>query len=263
MKSKLLGTEVKYTIYLPADYNTSQRNYPVVYLLHGGGDDDTGWVQFGEIQRYADQAIASGEIPPMIIITPDAKRTYYINDYQGKVRYEDMFVQELIPFIDSKYRTRPEKRYRGISGLSMGGYGALMYSMRHPELFSSCAAFSAAVRTDEEIASMEANRYETGLGKLFGEALQKEARLTPHYRQYSILDIIKTKPVEELKKVKYYLDCGDDDFLTIGNALLHAEMTKYSIPHEFRVRDGAHTWTYWRTGIINGLKFIGDGFRQI
>src|SRR5512138_2772371 len=114
--SAVLGRDVAYAVYVPADYAASTRRYPVVYLLHGYTDDESGWVQFGEVSLAADRAIAAREIPPMIIVMPDGGVTWYINDYAGKVRFEDMFVQEFIPFIDTTYRTRPTKEYRGISG---------------------------------------------------------------------------------------------------------------------------------------------------
>ena len=91
IKSQILGKNVAYTLYLPPDYESSRRSYPVVYLLHGYTDDDTGWIQFGEVNRYADKAIASGEIPPMIIVMPDGGVSWYINNYDGAVKYEDFF----------------------------------------------------------------------------------------------------------------------------------------------------------------------------
>eukprot|EP01136_Pigoraptor_vietnamica_P033216 Opistho-1_new@95855 len=100
VKSAIMGKDVHYTVYLPADYETSSRNYPVVYLLHGYTDDNTGWLQFGEINRYADKAIAEGVIPPMIIVMPDADSTWYINSYDGKEKYEDFFVKEFMPSIE-------------------------------------------------------------------------------------------------------------------------------------------------------------------
>ena len=78
----------------------------------------------------------------------------------------------------------------------------------------------------------------------------------------SVIDMVKSKPVEELNKVRYYFDCGDEDFLAIGNATLHIEMRKKNIPHEYRVRDGAHTWSFWRHSLPIGLKFIGESFRR-
>src|SRR6476661_6047653 len=136
VKSNVLNRPVRYTIYLPSDYETSQRAYPVVYLLHGYTDDNTGWLQFGEINRYADKAISEGIIPPMIIVMPNADSSWYINSYDGKENYEDFFIKEFMPAIEKSYRIKGEKRYRGIAGLSMGGYGTLTLSLKHPDLFS-------------------------------------------------------------------------------------------------------------------------------
>lgn len=260
-KSKILNEEVRYTIYLPPDYYTNMRRYPVVYLLHGYTDDETAWIQFGEANITADQAIVNRQIPPMIIVMPDAKLTWYINDYEMKYPYEDMFIKELIPYIDATYRTRPKKEYRGISGLSMGGYGSLMYSMRYPDLFVACAAFSAAVHTDGEMIKND-DWYNTKLAGLIGKNLKGHDRLTDHWRDHNPLDMVKNKSVDELQKVRYYIDCGDDDFLFRGNAALHVIMREREIPHEFRIRDGEHSWIYWRTGLLEGLKFIGGNFNR-
>jgi S-formylglutathione hydrolase FrmB len=198
----------------------------------------------------------------VIIVMPDGGVSWYINDYQNKVRYEDMFIREFIPHIDSTYRTRPTRDYRGISGLSMGGWGALMFAMRHPDQFAACAAFSAAVWADEEITSIEQPLYDRLFGEIFGPKLAGKDRLTPHLRKYHSLDLAKTLPEESLKKVRYYIDCGDDDFLTKGNSFLHLVLRDRKIPHEYRVRDGGHTWAYWRSGIEEGLKFIGESFHR-
>jgi len=123
--SKIVSYPVKYSVYLPSDYLTSQRNYPVMYLLHGYSDDETGWIQFGEANEAADKGIEEGAFPACIIIIPDGKVTWYCNSSDGKDRWEDMFVKELIPFVEKEYRIRAKKEFRAIAGLSMGGYGAL------------------------------------------------------------------------------------------------------------------------------------------
>ncbi len=108
--SKILNKDVKYTIYLPPDYTSSDRTYPVVYLLHGYTDDNTGWLQFGEINRYADKAIAEGTIPPMIIVMPNGDSSFYINSYDGKEMYEDFFIKEFMPSIEKTYRGKSRKK---------------------------------------------------------------------------------------------------------------------------------------------------------
>src|SRR5580693_114443 len=131
VNSKILKSERKYAVYLPPDYETSGRSYPVLYLLHGGGDDQTGWVQFGEVLNITDKAIKEGTATPMIIIMPDANtgRRGYFNDPKGDWNYEDFFFKELVPYVEKKYRIKGEKHFRAVAGLSMGGGGSFMYAL--------------------------------------------------------------------------------------------------------------------------------------
>lgn len=260
--SKILGKAVRYALYLPPDFGTSERKYPVVYLLHGYGDDETGWVQFGEVNRLADKAIAEGTIPPMIIVMPDGQKDFYVNAFDGKVKYEDFFVQEFLPAIEKQYPIRAEKRYRGIAGLSMGGYGTLVMALKHPDLFAACAPLSAATWTDEEIKAFPKEDYDRFFSALFGPATPEGNRLTPAWQQNSPITLVKTGDLEKLKTVRYWLDCGDDDFLIAGNCALHLAMKDKKIPHKFMVRHGVHNWPYWRSGIIPALAFIGESFHQ-
>ena len=262
IRSTILNRPVKYTIYLPFDYETSQRTYPVVYLLHGYTDDHTGWLQFGEINRYADKAIYDGTIPPMIIVMPNGDSSWFINSYDGKEKYESFFINEFIPAIEKIYRIKAEKRYRGIAGLSMGGYGTLNYSFKYPAVFAAAASLSAAVRNDSAIVKLSDIEWENTFGQLYGKGLKGIARLTKAWYDNSLLKIVETKPASELKTVRYWIDCGDDDYLTTGNCLLHIGLIEKGIPHEFRVRQGTHNWTYWRTGITDALQFIGQSFHQ-
>jgi enterochelin esterase-like enzyme len=262
IKSTILNREVHYTIYLPSDYYTSERNYPVTYLLHGHGDADDGWIQFGEVNRLADDAIKTGKIPPMIIVTPDGFGSFYINAADGSFNYEDFFIKELIPHIEKTYKVKAEKRFRGISGLSMGGYGSLLYALKYPELFAAAAPLSAAIWTPDQIKEMSKSQFDGYFINSIGKNLMGADRLTPTWLANSPLGLIDKKTKEELSSVRYWIDCGDDDFLTIGNAQLHIALTNKNVPHEFRMRDGAHNWTYWRTGIIDALAFIGDSFHQ-
>lgn len=262
VSSEILGKEVRYTVYLPFDYQSSNRYYPVVYLLHGYTDNDMGWIQFGEANLILDEAIAKRELTPMILIMPDAGVSWYINNFNNSVRYEDFFINEFIPYIEKQYRIRAEKRYRGIAGLSMGGFGSLIYSLRHPDIFTACAAFSAAVYTKEQIIASDSSRWKIIDAQLYGPDLYGEDRLTGHLLSYNPIYLVENSDLQKLKSVKYYLDCGDDDFLTVGNASLHIAFQKRGLYHEYRVRDGMHNWTYWRTGLVDGLKFIGDNFHQ-
>lgn len=260
--SKILGKEVKYTIYLPHDYETSNRYYPVVYLLHGLNDNEVGWIQFGEANRIADECIANGEIPPMILVMPDGGVSYYINSFDGKVKYEDFFMNEFIPFIEKKYRIHAEKKYRGISGLSMGGYGTVILALKYPEKFVACAAFSPVLFSETFMKQADDKKFNSYYAPLFGSYEKGVKRLTDHYRKNNPFDFTKAKEKGAYNDLKIYIDCGDDDYLTDDNCLFNIQLNQLEIKHEFRMRDGAHTWSYWRSGLPNGLKFIGESFHK-
>ena len=256
VKSKILNMDRKFAIYLPPDYETSQRSYPVLYLLHGGGDDQTGWVQFGEVQHITDKAIREGSATAMIIVMPDANtgRRGYFNDVKGDWRYEDFFFQELMPFIEKTYRTKNEKRYRAISGLSMGGGGSFMYALHRPELFAAACPHSASTGpTTVPDAKTALARNNPGL---------TDTAIASYYNRHSALALVNNMPDSTKRSVRWYIDCGDDDFLYEGNSLVHIAMKKREIPHEFRIRDGAHNWTYWRTALPAVLEFVSMSFRQ-
>jgi enterochelin esterase-like enzyme len=257
MPSKILKMDRKYAVYLPPDYETSQRSYPVLYLLHGAGDDQTGWVQFGEVLTIADAAIKSGDATAMVIVMPDANTGTrgYVNDVKGEWRYEDFFFQEFMPYIESTYRIKGDKRYRAIAGLSMGGEGTFIYALHHPELFSAACPLSAATGP----ASIEdLKNYRLWQGVEGISDADKEA----YFKKYSVLNLIENMPDDQKKSVRWYIDCGDDDFLYEGNSLVHIAMRKKEIPHEYRVRDGRHSWVYWRAALPEVLSFVSMGFHQ-
>jgi enterochelin esterase-like enzyme len=257
MSSKILDSDRKYAVYLPADYATSERNYPVLYLLHGSGDDQTGWVQFGEVLHIADKAINDGKATPMIIVMPDANTGTrgYTNRPDIKWNYEDFFFQEFIPYIEKTYRIKSEKRFRAISGLSMGGEGAFVYALHHPEMFSSACPLSAATGplNLEDLKTYAQRRGMKDVG---------DKDLETYFNNYSVLNLINKMPADQKKAVRWFIDCGDDDFLFEGNSLVHIAMRKNDIPHEFRIRDGAHNWTYWRASLPVVLEFVSDAFHQ-
>lgn len=256
LPSKILKMERKYAVYLPPDFETSGRTYPILYLLHGSGDDQTGWVQFGEVLRITDKAIADGTATPMIIIMPDGNtgRRGYFNDLKGDWNYEDFFFQELMPYVEKKYRVKSEKKFRAIAGLSMGGGGTLMYAFHHPELFSSACPLSASV------GPLTLDDAKKTVTRALPNAPDSVA--TNYYNRFSAIALANNMPEKDKKAIRWYIDDGDDDFLYEGNALLHIAMVKKAIPHEFRIRDGGHTWTYWRGSLPKVLEFISDAFHQ-
>src|SRR5690349_5922018 len=201
MPSKILKGERKYAVYLPPDYETSQRSYPVLYLLHGAGDDQTGWVQFGEVLHIADNAIRDGKATPMIIVMPDANtgQRGYFNDIKGEWRYEDFFFQEFMPYVEKTYRIKGEKRYRAVSGLSMGGGGTFTYALHHPELFSSACPLSAntgPLTLDDARTQLRRN-----------DANLADSLITKFYNRQSVLALISSMPDSMKRSVRWYIDC--------------------------------------------------------
>lgn len=256
LPSKILNMERKYAIYLPPDYESSTRSYPVLYLLHGGGDDQTGWVQFGEVLHITDKAIAEGKATPMIIIMPDANTTRrgYSNNASGTWLYEDFFFKELMPFVEKKYRIKGEKRFRAIAGLSMGGDGSFTYALHHPELFSSACPLSAGTGPlTLEIAKTNVRRF---------DSTATDTQVEAFFNRQSVPLLVNNVPDSLKRAVRWYIDCGDDDFLYEGNSLVHIAMRKKEIPHEFRIRNGGHTWTYWRQALPEVLEFVSQAFHQ-
>jgi enterochelin esterase-like enzyme len=254
MQSKILKMDRKFAIYLPPDYETSQRSYPVLYLLHGYGDDQTGWVQFGEVLTIADAAIKSGKATSMIIVMPDANTGTigYVNDAKGDWRYEDFFFQEFMPYIEKTYRIKPDKHYRAVAGLSMGGGGSFIFALHHPELFSSACPLSAAtdVRVIDSLNNFKYTKGVTGKAR------------ADYYKNYNAVSLIENMPADQKNAVRWYIDCGDDDFLYEGNCLVHIAMRKKEIAHEFRIRNGVHNWVYWRTALPEVLEFVSMAFHQ-
>jgi len=259
VKSKILKMDRKYAIYLPAGYDQDDRSYPVLYLLHGSGDNHTGWVQFGQVQYIADKTIAEGNAAPMIIVMPDADTGTkgYFNAIDGNFNYENFFFKELIPHIEKTYRVRSERRYRAVSGLSMGGGGTIFYALHQPDLFAAAAPLSAST------GNWDLEQFKTNAKK--SKPDRSEKQIEDYFNRHSIASMIKHVPEAELKKIKeirWYISCGDDDFLYEGNSNLHVLFRKNEIPHEFRVKDGGHTWTYWRNELPLVLEFVSKSFTQ-
>ena len=259
MHSETLSENVKYSVYLPPGYHTSDESYPIVYLLHGYGGDETSWVVDGDVNRITSAAIDTGLISPMVIIMPNADNTWYVNDIDGNYKWSDMFFEELLPFVEDTFRIKAEKKYRGVAGLSMGGHGALLFSLQYPELFAGCVALSAGLWTEEAMLETPIANYNKYFGHIFGMR-EENNPLSDHFTDNCVLTLMENDTIENLKTVAYWIDCGDDDFLTQVNAELHILMKEREIPHEYRVRDGAHTWEYWRTGLTPGLMFLSQQF---
>ena len=257
LESKILKGERKYAIYLPPDYETSERTYPVLYLLHGLGDDQMAWIQFGEVKQIVDESINSGKATPMIIVMPNANtgRSGYFNWIRkDDWNYEDFFFKELMPYVERKYRIKGAKRYRAIAGNSMGGGGSFIYAMHHPDIFGSACPLSAWFWWSDF------NEFKEKFAK--DDLNIGEEKLMQYYKKNHPLELVKSVSVDDLNSVRWYIDCGDWDFCSEGNSSMHVEMKKAEIKHEYRVKDGNHNWSYWREALPSVLYFVSDGFHK-
>ncbi len=252
MQSSVLEVERNYSIYLPKSYTIETgRRYPVLYLLHGVWGDHTNWVERGHIQDVANQLIDGEQSVEMIIVMPDAGTEWdgYFN--MDGWPYETYFFTELIPHIESSYRTKEGRQYRAIAGLSMGGGGATVYGQKYPGMFASVYAISALMTLDE--------------GGGLAERDHKIAELNRTVRENDAVRFVATSDEEtreKLRTVRWFVDCGDDDFLLHGNLEFVKEMQNARIPLQFRVRDGGHTWEYWHSALYKILPFVSFGFMQ-
>ena len=255
MESKLLGAVKEYSIYLPDGYDKSDRSYPVLYLLHGANGTHTSWPTSGNAKRIIDGVIKEGRSVPMVIVMPDASGEG--KDHNGlnfgyfdqtNWPYERHFIEEFIPYIESTYRIKADKRTRAIAGLSMGGYGTMFYTMRHPELFSSACPISARMSgTPYNKNRSYTDEYITTLDSLAG---------------VKIAQSLSDEQIAALRQVRLRVDCGDDDYLFDGNVDFVRALRSHKIPVEFRVRDGGHSWIYWQTALPDILTYVSIGFME-
>ena len=251
VKSKILGVEKKYSVYLPDGYEKSGENYPVLYLLHGAKGTHFSWLEKerGNMQEIVDAEIASGRCKKMIVVMPNAsgegeknagKNMGYFN--VDGWRYMDFFFEEFIPHIDKILRTIASKDGRAIAGLSMGGGGAVVYAQRHPEIFS--AAYSTSGLLD--------HRYRPTIPDYYDEVwLYSVAQTSP-------VEFVRNATAEELEKlrsVRWMLDCGDDDKIIFTNLDFFKEMKREKVSVELRVRNGKHNWPFWRESLPEILAF--------
>ena len=264
LQSTLLNRTVEYAVLLPADYNDTKDSYPVVYLLHGYGDDETAWYTSGGLQYYVDKCVA--ETGPMIYVMPQGYKTYYIDKYTGSFPYMEMFVEELVPEIDARFRTKKDKSQRAVMGYSMGGYGALILPSMYPEVFSIGIPLSMSFRTDEQYIAESQSSFDNQWAPNFGPAqgTSGTARLTDYFKDRSPFYFFNEENLTVYNNLKFLIDCGDDEeALIFTSNNLHSLMRSNGVSHEYRVRSGGHSFDYWKKSYPEALQFIGNAVRGI
>ena len=253
IQSKVLNAEREYNIFLPRSYETDvNKKYPILYLLHGMGDTNRGWSGRGHLKDVADQLIASGEMCEMIIVMPNAGGTGDAwNGYFNMPgwSYETFFFTEFLPHIETTYRVIGDKQHRAVAGLSMGGGGSTVYGQRHSDMFIAVYAMSALMNISDGQSRQPAAQ----------NADSKMAHLTKSVQELNCVKYVTDADESrktQLRSVKWFVDCGDDDFLLDVNIEFTQAMRAAQIPCEFRIRDGGHTWEYWHSALYTCLSFV-------
>jgi S-formylglutathione hydrolase FrmB len=256
VKSKILSVDVPCNVYLPDGFGKDKgQKYPVIYLLHGLSDDYRAWRDKGQMQTVVDELISSGECLPVVIIMPNAGGSDVHNIWNGYFNmpgwsYEDFFFQEFLPAMEKKYQAVGDKEHRAVMGLSMGGGGSTVYCQRHPDMFSSCYAMSPWL-----------DNQGNNVGP--GDKKDKLYLVCEAVKAHSALRFVEqaddaTK--EKLRTVKWFFDCGDDDFLFDQSVRMHQLMRNARIHDELRVRNGVHNWEYWHVALRMALPFASRNF---
>ncbi len=257
VSNKILGHAVPYCVLLPPSYDSEKaRRYPVLYLLHGLGDDEQMLIHSGGFNLIED-LWERHQIGDFLIVTPAGGASFYINPRDGHNRYEDFFLQEFVSQIEKRYRAKPGHAFRAIAGISMGGYGALHLAFGHPEFFGSVGAHSAALIERLPATTATDNR-QTARSRIFAGVFG--APLDPAFwKKNDPLTIARTA---NLAGLQIYFDCGyEDDFgFESGAVDLDKILTSRHVPHEFHLYPGGHNWVYFAEHLPALLKFHSNAF---
>ena len=263
LDSRILHQKVHYCVALPDGYDRAVtahgRGYPVLYFLHGLGDNEQslfntgGWNIVEDLRRQH-------KIGNFLIVSPEGKQTFYINSADGQTRYSDFFLREFMPFIEGKYLVRRDRAARGITGISMGGYGALRFAFAYPQLFSSVSAQSAALMTESPQELDRAIKSGAPLGRLLGSVFGRPINL-PHWEANDPFVLAKRNRVA-LRKVATYFNCGDQDGYGFdkGAKALDRQLKAEGIPHEFHLYPGDHSLPYFLSHLGETMEFHWKAF---
>jgi putative tributyrin esterase len=264
LDSHILSQSIHYCVLLPDDYESNHahsRRYPVLYFLHGLGEDERtlfdtgGWNLIEDLRQQH-------KIGDFLIAAPEGRRSFFINSSDGKVRYSDFFLDEFMPFIQRKYRVRPGRAGSAISGVSMGGYGALRMAFAHPELFSAVSAESAALITDSPQEIDATMRAGSPVGRRLGDVFGRPIDVA-HWQANSPFVLAKEHKAG-LRRLAIYFNCGrEDDYgFEQGAEALDRQLESGGIRHEYHLYPGGHSMTYFLAHIGETLQFHSRVFAK-
>jgi len=262
--SQILKRSVRYCVYIPSGYDAATkqkppRKYPILYLLHGLGDNEQtlfnsgGWTLLDDLRKQQ-------KMGDFLIAAPEGRRSFYVNSSDGSVRYSDFLLQEFLPHIERKYSTVAGRAGRAITGISMGGYGALRFAFARPELFSAVSAQSPALITESpqqlDAAANGGLPLLSVLGPVFGKPIDVR-----HWNENSPFVLAK-RDVAGLRKLSIYFNCGQEDNYGFekGAAALDREMDQLHLKHEYHSYPGDHSLNYFLEHFAEVMEFHSRAF---
>jgi S-formylglutathione hydrolase FrmB len=261
LKSRILKRSVPYCVVLPESYSAphSPKRYPVLYFLHGLGNNEQtlfnsgGWNVIQDLRQQH-------QIGEFLIVSPQAGSSFFINSADGTNRYSDFFLQEFVPYIEKKYPVQSERRTRGITGISMGGYGALRFAFAHPELFGSVSAESAALIPAAPAELNAAIRSGTPLGSLLGPVFGQPIN-PAHWRSNDPL-VLARRNASRLQTMAIYFNCGRSDDLGFdkGAEALDRELKAEKVAYQYHLYPGDHSLEYFLAHLGEVMEFHSKAF---
>jgi len=263
--SHILKRKVHYCVQVPGSYDQMDasgqpKRFPVLYYLHGLGDNEQSFSRSGGWTLIEDLR-AQGKIGDFLIVAPEGFASFYINSVDGSERYSDFFLREFIPYIEKKYRVLPGREARAVTGISMGGYGALRFAFAYPDLFSTVSAQSAALmlETPEQLNALAQERSQDArdaFGPLIGDPIN-----VAHWRANDPFALARKNKVP-LKNTAIYFNCGqsDDYGFEKGAAALDKQLISEGIVHEYRPYPGGHNMNYFLSHLAEVIEFHSKAY---
>ena len=247
--SQAMGRNIKNVVIKPTEYanaDLQEKQYPVLYLLHGAFGCYSDWSEKANLDSLAN-------CYHVIIVCPDGQDSWYFDSpIDPKMQFETYVSKELVEYIDSHYRTLANRYMRAITGLSMGGHGALFLAFRHPDVFWSCGSMSG---------NMDITNYpdKWHIKDRLGEYAANEQRWRDH-AVCNLVDQVKACPLQPAQNI--IIDDGLNDIFIKNNIALHEQLVEKGIEHDFTVRPGRHSWDYWVNSLDYHMMFFDKAFER-
>lgn len=261
VNSLALHRRVRYCVMLPANYASGNgKKYAALYFLHGLGENEQALIASGGWGLIED-LFEQHQLGDFIMVAPEGGSSFFINSVGSRERYSDFFLSEFLPYIENHYRVLDDRRARGITGLSMGGYGALRFAFAHPEIFASVSAQSPALITEAPAQIDDEIRDHGPLAKMLGVVFGNPIDVA-HWKENNPFDLARRKQVQ-LKTEAIYINCGSQDELGFaqGAMKLHQELTAEGIPHQFHLYPGGHNAEYFLSHLAETIRFHARVFQ--